>query len=90
MLLHIAHGDEWVRAQEDGLYWTSSLHDQGYIHCSYPHQVIEVANSIYRGSGAWFSSTSTQIGWTHGWSRRMAAAVSCTPTSMDPSTWAPS
>jgi len=48
MLLHIAHGDEWVRAQENGLYWTGSLHDQGYIHCSYPHQVIEVANSIYR------------------------------------------
>lgn len=49
MLLHIAHGDEWVRAQEDGLYQTGSLHDQGYIHCSYPHQVIKVANSIYRG-----------------------------------------
>ncbi|HUV54598.1 MAG TPA: DUF952 domain-containing protein [Candidatus Krumholzibacteriaceae bacterium] len=49
MLLHIAHGDEWARAQEDGLYRTGSLHDQGYTHCSYPHQVVEVANSIYRG-----------------------------------------
>lgn len=49
MLLHIALGDEWERAREDGSYWTGSLHDQGYIHCSYPHQVIEVANSVYRG-----------------------------------------
>jgi len=49
MLLHIAHGEEWGRAHVDGSYRTSSLRDQGYIHCSYPHQVIRVANSVYRG-----------------------------------------
>jgi len=49
MLLHIAHGDEWARAQMDGLYRAGSLQEQGYIHCSYPHQVTEVANSVYRG-----------------------------------------
>jgi uncharacterized protein (DUF952 family) len=49
MLLHIALGDEWARAREEGLYLTGSLHDQGYIHCSHPHQVVEVANSVYRG-----------------------------------------
>jgi len=49
MLLHIARGDEWARAQMDGSYRTGSLHEQGYIHCSYPHQVIEVANMVYRG-----------------------------------------
>ncbi len=49
MLLHIAHGDEWARAQESGVYQTSSLREQGYIHCSYPHQVIKVANTVYRG-----------------------------------------
>jgi uncharacterized protein (DUF952 family) len=49
MLLHIARGEEWARGQVDGSYRTSSLRDQGYIHCSYPHQVIRVANSVYRG-----------------------------------------
>jgi len=49
MLLHIARGDEWARAQMDGVYRTGSLQEQGYIHCSYPHQVINVANMVYRG-----------------------------------------
>ena len=49
MLFHIAHGEEWARAQLDGLYSTGSLRDQGYVHCSYPHQVIKVANMVYRG-----------------------------------------
>ena len=49
MLLHIAHGDEWARAQMDGVYKADSLSDQGFIHCSYPHQVVKVANSVYRG-----------------------------------------
>jgi uncharacterized protein (DUF952 family) len=49
MLLHIAHGEEWARAQVDGIYRTASLRDQGFIHCSYPHQVIRVANMVYRG-----------------------------------------
>ena len=49
MLLHIAHGGEWVRAQEAGVYETRSLDEQGFIHCSYPHQVVAVANSVYRG-----------------------------------------
>jgi uncharacterized protein (DUF952 family) len=49
MLLHIAHGDEWERAQVDGVYRTESLSNQGFIHCSYPQQVTKVANSVYRG-----------------------------------------
>ncbi len=49
MLLHIAHGEEWARAQMDEIYRADSLSDQGFIHCSYPHQVIRVANMVYRG-----------------------------------------
>jgi len=49
MLLHIAHGEEWARAEESGLYHTGSLGEQGFIHCSHPHQVIKVANTVYRG-----------------------------------------
>lgn len=49
MLLHIAHGDEWARAQVDGVYRADSLRDQGFIHCSYPHQIIRVADRVYRG-----------------------------------------
>ena len=49
MILHIAHGDEWARAQVDGVYRADSLRDQGFIHCSYPHQIIRVADMVYRG-----------------------------------------
>jgi len=49
MLLHIAHGDVWARAQVDGVYRADSLRDQGFIHCSYPHQIIRVADMVYRG-----------------------------------------
>lgn len=49
MLLHIAHGGDWARAQVDGYYRTGSLGEQGFIHCSYPHQMIKVANIVYRG-----------------------------------------
>lgn len=49
MLLHIARGEEWARAEESGLYLTDSLREQGFIHCSHPHQVMEVANTFYRG-----------------------------------------
>lgn len=49
MLLHIAHGDEWMRAQMNGVYRADSLSVQGFIHCSYPHQVTKVVNSVYWG-----------------------------------------
>jgi glutathione S-transferase len=42
-IFHITTRDVWAQAQEDGSYTTStrgvSLVDEGFIHCSGPHQV---------------------------------------------------
>ena len=51
-IYHIATRPDWVRAQRDGEYSTStigrSLADEGFIHASQATQVADVANSFYR------------------------------------------
>jgi glutathione S-transferase len=50
-ILHIALPSDWQQAQQDGEYRVStrglSLEQQGFIHCSYPHQLEGVANRFY-------------------------------------------
>lgn len=50
-LWHIAHETDWVDAQESGEYRVStrgkSLDEEGFIHCSYPHQTAMVARNFY-------------------------------------------
>lgn len=50
-LLHIALPDDWATAQQSGEYRVStrgrSLDDEGFIHCSYPHQLLGVAGRFY-------------------------------------------
>lgn len=50
-LLHIALPDEWSAAQIEGVYRMSTrgvtLDQEGFIHCSYPHQLVGVANRFY-------------------------------------------
>lgn len=50
-LYHVAIPDEWERARVAGAYTMStrgrSLDDEGFIHCSYRHQVEQVANVFY-------------------------------------------
>ena len=50
-ILHMALPDDWATARADGEYRISTrgkrLEDEGFIHCSYPHQVELVANSFY-------------------------------------------
>ena len=50
-LWHIAHRTEWEAAREAGVYLHSTrgrtLGEEGFIHCSYPHQVGLVARSFY-------------------------------------------
>src|SRR5438067_1757420 len=52
-IFHIARASDWQSAQRAGAYALSTrdktLHDVGFIHCSYAHQVAGVANAIYRG-----------------------------------------
>lgn len=52
-LLHLAVGEEWERARGAGSYERStidaSLQEEGFIHCSFPHQVQATADRYYRG-----------------------------------------
>ncbi len=52
-LLHLAVAGEWERAQRTGTYERStidtSLEEEGFIHCSFPHQVQGTADRYYRG-----------------------------------------
>ena len=50
-ILHIALPDEWSAARATGEYRMSTrgrtLDEVGFIHCSYPRQVVRVANLAY-------------------------------------------
>ena len=48
-VLHITTAAAWAAAQRDGVYRTSTLEDEGFIHLSTPAQVVEVADFLYRG-----------------------------------------
>ena len=49
VILHIAEGPAWERAVAEGRYRGDTLDTEGFIHCSEPHQVIGVANAVFRG-----------------------------------------
>lgn len=48
MILHICTSAAW-RDVIDGQYRCSSLDTEGFIHCSTPEQVVEVADYLFRG-----------------------------------------
>jgi uncharacterized protein (DUF952 family) len=49
LLVHICPREEWLQAQQTGIYRDTSLEQAGFIHCSQPEQVLEVANRFYVG-----------------------------------------
>ncbi len=48
-ILHLASHAAWLAAVDQGLYRADSLATEGFIHCSKPSQIVEVANAFYRG-----------------------------------------
>jgi uncharacterized protein (DUF952 family) len=48
MILHICSAAEW-QASPDDHYRCASLDHEGFIHCSRPEQVVEVAGRLFRG-----------------------------------------
>jgi uncharacterized protein (DUF952 family) len=48
-LIHLCRLEEWRAAQEQGIYISPSLSQEGFIHCSQPGQILEVANRFYKG-----------------------------------------
>jgi uncharacterized protein (DUF952 family)/SAM-dependent methyltransferase len=49
VILHIAERAAWQRALDDGAYRGDTLDSEGFIHCSYPHQVVRVADAMFAG-----------------------------------------
>ncbi len=50
LIVHICQKSEWQAAQLAGSYRASSTAVDGFIHCSRPDQVLEVANRYYLGA----------------------------------------
>ena len=48
-ILHLARVEDWDAARAAGAYTADSLRSEGFIHCSEPQQVINVANARFRG-----------------------------------------
>lgn len=51
MILHITTRAQWDAAREAGAYQGDTLATEGFIHCSEPQQVLDVANAVFRGRG---------------------------------------
>lgn len=49
MILHICSKKDWEEAKAVGAYTADTLSSQGFIHCSTPEQVIEIADYMFRG-----------------------------------------
>ena len=48
-ILHLASNDSWLAAVKLGVYHADSLSTEGFIHCSKPSQIVDVANTFYHG-----------------------------------------
>jgi uncharacterized protein (DUF952 family) len=51
VLFHLAEPDAWADAQmsPEGVYRAASLRTEGFVHCSWPHQLDATARRYYRG-----------------------------------------
>jgi len=49
MIFHITSHSEWQRAVTSRSYRGDTLDTEGFIHCSTPAQVTEVANRVFPG-----------------------------------------
>lgn len=46
-IYHITSINEWNAAQANGEYQPSQYDREGFIHCSYRHQLVDVANRLF-------------------------------------------
>ncbi|MFI2858253.1 DUF952 domain-containing protein [Paenibacillus sp. JSM ZJ436] len=54
MILHIMNTVAWKNALVAGEYAPPSLKKEGFIHCSTPEQLLNVANTFYKGQKGLF------------------------------------
>lgn len=48
MILHIINKEIWEQAKKSGEYRGDTLESEGFIHCSKPDQVVEVADYVFK------------------------------------------
>lgn len=48
VIYHITTKEAWTAALEKGIYEASSLHTEGFIHCSEVHQLKVIIEKFYR------------------------------------------
>ncbi len=48
IMLHITTASQWLAAKTAGVYQGDTLDTDGFIHASFPHQVLAVAQNYYR------------------------------------------
>jgi uncharacterized protein (DUF952 family) len=48
-LFHITSASEAAAAQESGEYRPTAFPREGFVHCSYRRQILDVANRLFRG-----------------------------------------
>ncbi len=41
--------EKWEHAKSKGIYLDESLNNEGFIHCSFSHQLVRVANKHFNG-----------------------------------------
>lgn len=49
MVFHITSPAQWAEALSQGAYHHQSLHDEGFIHCSDPDQLLRTASKHFPG-----------------------------------------
>ena len=49
IIYHVTTASEWKEAKQKGFYETSSLKEEGFIHCSQPEQVPGVLERYFSG-----------------------------------------
>ena len=49
LIYHITSAEEWNLAQSQGEYEPRQFADEGFIHCSYYHQLEAVLNRFFQG-----------------------------------------
>jgi release factor glutamine methyltransferase len=49
LIIHLCPREEWLHAQQKGIFQDKSLLQDGFIHCSEPEQILETANRFYQG-----------------------------------------
>jgi uncharacterized protein (DUF952 family) len=49
IIFHITNPDDWYKAKVKGEYDSTSLHTEGFIHCSTKDQFIRSANKHFKG-----------------------------------------